>query len=274
MGIFFNYNGSFFEEGHAIISAGNRSLNYGDGIFETMRVENGSIYLGDLHFERLFAGLSKLAFAIPPHFTPNFLENEVRALCDRNGANPARARLLVFPSGRGMYDDDRKPQFIIESAEAGRLHETMGAGLLTGLYRGAVKAFDSFSGFKTNNFLPYSMAALHATGTGLDDCFVLNQHGRVCDSSIANVFVVREGNIFTPPLEDGCIAGVFRKYLLQMDGLHIRERPLQVEDIMEADEVFLTNSVRGIRSVKKFDDIYYGHTITMDIIRRLEKSNV
>ena len=273
MGIFFNYNATLFEEGQAVISAGNRALNYGDGIFETMRVENDSIYLGNFHFERLFAGLSKLNFIIPAHFREDYLEEQVISLCKKNRTNPSRARLMVFPSGQGIKVDDRKPVFIIESFATGKLHGDSGDGLLTGLYSATTKSCDSFSHLKTNNFLPYAMAALHAERSGIDDCFLLNQHGRICDSTIANVFLVKNGLISTPSLEEGCIAGVFRKYLIHLPGLNIIEKPISLEELEKADEVFLTNSVRGIRSVKQFGDIHYNNSKTREILRRLEESN-
>ena len=69
MSIFFNYNGKIFKEEALILSPGNRSFKYGDGLFETMKVINGNIRLGNYHFERLFAGMHILHFEIPKHFT-------------------------------------------------------------------------------------------------------------------------------------------------------------------------------------------------------------
>jgi branched-chain amino acid aminotransferase len=98
-----------------------------------------------------------------------------------------------------------------------------------------------------------------------DDCLVLNACERVADSSIANLFYCRDGKLHTPPLTEGCVAGVMRRFLLEIlpeEGFDILEVPTQPGDLISADEVFLTNAIRRIRRVGRFMDRLYGHMIT------------
>lgn len=116
---------------------------------------------------------------------------------------------------------------------------------------------------KTNNFLPYALAAIHAKNNNFDDCVLLNAHSRICDTSMANIFIIKNEQISTPLLSEGCIAGVMRRWILQhckSKGIAAVERPLYIEDVKEADEVFLTNSIHTLLWVQQFKNIRYGNT--------------
>ncbi len=248
------FNGKILPAEQALIGAGNRGFRYGDGLFETMRVVNGRIALQELHFERLFAGLSVLQFDLPALFTPDHLAEAVLALCHKMKiTDGARVRLNVFRGNGGLYDpENHHPNLIIEAwplvLPAG-LNEN---GLLVDIYGEARKPQDVLANLKTNNYLPYIMAALHAKKNRLNDCLLLNTAGRVCDATIANVFWVKDGNVFSPPLSEGGVGGVMRKYLLNtVSGKYaIQEALLTLNQLLEADEVLLTNAVQGIRWVK------------------------
>ncbi len=130
----------------------------------------------------------------------------------------------------------------------------------------------SFSNLKSANFLLYSMAALYAKENKWNDCLVLNLHDRICDSTIANVFWIKDGNIFTPALTEGCVNGVMRKFLfneLSAAGYNIKQTTASVADIENADEIFLSNAINAIRWVKQFRDNTYPNTKTTEIYKRL-----
>ena len=130
------------------------------------------------------------------------------------------------------------------------------------------KSCDILSNLKHNNYLPYVMAALHAKKQKWNDAIVLNSEGRVADTTIANIFFIKDGKIFTPALEEGCVAGVMRKAVvkqLMVDGWQMTERAATIEDIMNADEVFLTNSIYDIRWVQRIGDKEYSNLLTQKI---------
>jgi branched-chain amino acid aminotransferase len=150
----------------------------------------------------------------------------------------------------------------------GNDHELNKNGLAIDLYEHAKKSCDLFSNLKSNNYLPYTMAALYARQKSLDDCLILNAQERICEATIANVFWIRDGLIFTPPLSEGCVAGVMRRHLLQVlphNGYTVIEQRLTREEIKKADELFLTNAVSGMRWVDRFQDKEYTNTVIKSI---------
>jgi len=252
---FLNYNGKLYKDGELFISPNNRSFRYGDGCFETMKMVNGKIIHRDLHMERLFSSLETLQFDLPKLFTPATIEKQVAELAEKNKHNNlGRIRLMVFRGDGGLYDVDNRPNYLIQSWEMGAANNSLNEnGLDIGIYPDARKSCDMFSPIKNNNYLCYAMAALWAKKHNLNDALVLNAFGRVADASIANVFIVQDGIIKTPALTEGCVSGVTRRYLLQClrkEGMPVQETTIAAEDVLQAQEVFLTNAAYGIRWVK------------------------
>lgn len=265
-GGYFVHNGQLFREGKAVISPDNRSFRYGDGLFETIRVLNGHIVFKQLHFERLLRGMSLLRFDIPDYFTAAQMEADIIALCKKNRIEKdAVIRLVVFRSDGGLYDlDNMRPNYIIQSMQL-PVAKTHVEGIEVDVYPDAAKSYSLFSEVKSNNFLPYVMGVLFAKQRGLADALILNQHGRVAESTISNIFWIKNGTIHTPPLTEGCVAGVARRFLLEQlpqQGYTITEKPLEVNELLQADEVFLTNVIKGVRPVNKFQNKTYTQQLT------------
>ncbi len=266
---FFCYNDKFYPADTPVINPGNRSLRYGDGLFETMKMIDGNIINKDFHFERLFSGLSILLFDIRKNFNAEFLEEKVKAIAAKNKhSDTARIRLMVFRASGGIFDpENHLPNYIIETwkLDEMRLNEN---GLVVDIFPGARKSCDDFSNLKSNNYLPYVMAGLFAKKNKLNDCIVLNMHERICDSAIANVFIIEGNNIYTPPLAEGCVGGVMRRWMLEKFNLKkykVVEKNLSVNVLMKADEFFLTNSIYYLRWVKSLREKNYGNTKTKEI---------
>lgn len=245
----------------------NAAFRYGVGLFETMLVRDGAIRLAAYHWDRLFAGMLQLGFDVPAHLSPDQLEAEVLRAVKKNGwERLCRVRLEVYGAGGGLYDrEHNRPLYLIEcyhmTGEMLRLNEN---GLVVGIAHGLAKANDSLASLKTSNALVYAMAARHAQKQKWNDALVLNTAGNIIESTIANIFWVKEGELYTPPLSEGCVAGVMRRHLCEaVPG--IRQEPLTPEMLAEADEVFLTNAIRGWRWVAMFG----GHTYTNTFSHRL-----
>ena len=280
MPLFINHNGTTYQNNEAILMADNKSYRYGYGLFETMKLINGKIILEELHFERLFSGLALLKMSLPESCTATKFNSEIMDLCKKNLCERmARIRLSVYSGNGGLYDENKNSYYLIE---AWPLEETVNTlndkGLLIDVYNEAKKSCDAFSNLKSANYLPYVMAALHAQQYKLDDCLVLNNYNRVCDSTISNIFLIKDGTISTPPLKEGCVNGVMRRYLvekLQSAGPRLKtinklqEIPLTITHIEDADEVFHTNAIYGIRWVKSFRNKSYSNIITMSLYDQL-----
>ena len=270
-----DHNGTLLPTGGPILKATNRSFRYGDGLFETLLVQNGRIRLRNYHFARLFAGLEQLRFIIPSSFTRESLGAGILQLCSKNThASLARVRLTVYRGDGALYDPGQL-HYLIESsplAPADIIPDT--TGLTIGLYPDGLKSCDTLSNLKSNNFLLYALAALYAKEHRFDDCLVLNTHGRLADSTIANLFYLKDGQVYTPSLTEACVAGVMRRHLLSTlptAGFSVHEQPVTAEDLLSADEVFLTNAVRGIRWVKTFRSSHYVGDLSRSVFNQLIK---
>jgi len=119
------------------------------------------------------------------------------------------------------------------------------------------------------------MGALYAQKNNLDDCLILNNSNRICDSTISNIFCVKNEIIYTPPLSDGCVSGVMRRYLINQlsdTGFKIEEKEMDIEWLRQADEIFLTNAISGIRWVKNLREKSFVEKVTTNIQHRLIKN--
>ena len=237
-----------------------RAAFYGDGLFETVRAFEGQVPFWPLHWERFSNGMKVLGFETPPHWTSDYFEKEITKSSPIN----ARIRLTVWRSPGGLYlPTDDKPQFLVttEPLESG-VFEWLGSGLNVCLCETVRLPVDSLSGIKILGGARYVAAAREARAKGVDDVIVLNAHGRVCEATGSNVIWLEGDIVFVPPSFDGQINGTLTKLLctlLRAEGWEVREKPTLVEDLLGADEVLLTNAVRGIRWVRKFEGAVFGH---------------
>ncbi|HMG66425.1 MAG TPA: aminotransferase class IV [Chitinophagaceae bacterium] len=271
-----NVNGKVLEAKNAFIKIDNHSFRYGDGLFETMKVIKNKISLGEFHFDRLFNGFSILKYPVPAFFTKENLEREILDLCKKNHCeNMARVRLSISGGSGGLYDGDEKIEYTIECwTLPASITEWNENGLVVDVFPDIKKSCDTLSNFKSASHLPYAMAARYAKEHKWNDCLLLNTHERICDSSIANIFWIKEKNIFTPPLSEGCIAGVMRRFLIEKlpaVDYNIEQKPCTVKDLEEADEIFLTNAIRGIKWVASFGNQSYKSAITREIYSHLDE---
>jgi branched-chain amino acid aminotransferase len=277
MSIFVSHNGKLLRDTDPVLLSGNRSFRYGDGLFETMRIKHGKIIRSDMHFARLFNSLAVLRYQLPPQLTPGYFSREIMNVVDLNKhTDSARVRLSIYRGNGDLHNhEDHHPCFLIQSMP---LESTAGEwnvqGITAAVYPDVKKSCDKFSQLKTSNFLPYAMAAIFAQENKLHDAIVLNSSDRICDATTANIFAIKDDKIITPPLSEGCVAGTFRKFLLsQLKELQftVTENPLTPEDLLSADEVFLTNAIQQIRWVREINNSQFGCDQTMRIYSLISK---
>ena len=114
----------------------------------------------------------------------------------------------------------------------------------------------------------YVMAAKEARAKGMDDALLLNAHGRICEATGSNVIWIKENMVFVPKANDGQIKGTLQQLLcglIQEEGWSLQEKPAHLEDMIEADELLLTNAIRGIRWVRKLEERVYTHEKSLHI---------
>jgi branched-chain amino acid aminotransferase len=272
--MFISFNGKITPADQPVLLASNRGYRYGDGLFETMKLDQGKILLEELHFQRLSNGLELLKFERPKLFSSSKLAAEIIQLAEKNKVRElGRVRLSVYRGNGGLYDADRGLQYLIECwplpESFNRMNEN---GLEIGIYPDAPKLVNLFSGLKSANFLPYTMASIYAKENKLNDCLLLNQEGHIADSTIANLFIYKEGEFITPGPEQGAVDGVMRKYLLQemgAAGYRVKEGPVSISGLETADEVFLSNAIQGVKWVRRFRDSIYSNKYASEIFSRI-----
>jgi branched-chain amino acid aminotransferase len=229
-----------------------------------MRVKEDRILLQDLHYRRLLNGSQVLG--LEPLSFEQF-KGAVLELCARNGHSlSARVRLTVFRGEVG--EQDSVMNYVVQTAalEAPALDRE----LVLGIFPKGRKACDGLSHLKSNNYLLYSMAAMYARSHGWDDCLVLNNRERIADTSIANLFYVIGDTIYTPPLSEGGVGGVMREWLIGVlpgAGFRVIEKPVAAEDLILADEIFLSNAIRGVRRVGHFSGARYGDRFFSEVVK-------
>lgn len=270
-------DGKIITANEPALLADNRGFRYGDALFETMKFSNGEIVLNQFHFERLFAGLQLLDYILPAHFNESLLQQNIHELIQKNKCGKtARIRLTIFRGHGGLYDENKMAGYLIEcwplSDTANTLNEN---GLIIDILPDAEKSCDKYSNLKSASFFIYSLAAQYAKKQKLNECLVLNTKGKIADGSITNLFIIKEGKIYTPSLDQGCIAGVMRRYLiesLKKSGHEVTESSICPEDLLVADEVFLTNAIQGIKWVKQFREKIYTNSETKKIYNEFVKT--
>jgi branched-chain amino acid aminotransferase len=272
---YFNFNGKIFAADTLTIGPENRGLRYGDGLFETIKMTNGKLLFEDDHFARLWKGLKVLQFDLPKHFSPENLQEQIVALAKKNEhVASARIRLNVFRGDGGLYDAvNHSPNYFIQSWQLPENNGDLNSnGLVLGIYPDVKKTYDILSNLKHNNYLPYLMAALHAKKEKWNDAIILNSADRICDTTIANIFIIKDEIIYTPSLSEACVAGVMRNYIIRNSktaGFELIEKELTIEDVLQADEVFITNTIRNIQWVRSINDKTYSNTTIKKICTAL-----
>ncbi len=297
-----NYNGKLVPAETPLFTAQNRSFRYGDGLFESIRVFNGKLPFLSYHWKRLTAGMAFLGLEKPHFYSPQFFAHEIRKLT--NGQGNWRIRLTVWRSGGGLYTPEiNLPEFLIEAIEmvaksGGDLESPPDLGQFQlneqGLKIGICPTIpppliqpvppvqpiylheSSISQFKLTSALPYVLAANFKKAHGLDDCLLLNTAGRLACASSANLFIVKNGRLLTPPLTEGCVAGTMRAALFDIAAamkIKLLEKKIRLTDLAAADEILLTNAIQGIRWVQKVEgnEESLGHEIAKKMVEGLNQ---
>jgi branched-chain amino acid aminotransferase len=271
---FLNYNGKVYRNDKLLISPGDKSFRYGDGCFETMKMVNGKILLESYHFERLFSSLQALQFNKPNYFITDAFKDEIVELAKKNHHKKlARIRITISRGEGGLFENENnKPNYVIQTWDLNSSNNKLNEnGMVMNVFTKARKICDEYSYIKSNSALCYALGAIWAKQHKLNDVVILNPFDRVADSTIANIFIVQDGIIKTPPLSEGCIAGVCRKYLLNSikeEGLPFQETSITVNELMSASELFLTNSMYGIRWVKELGKSNYKNQLAPFLFKK------
>ncbi|NPA68709.1 MAG: aminotransferase IV, partial [Chlorobi bacterium] len=252
---YFILNGAYVAESEMIFDPENRAFLYGDTIFETIKAVNGNILFFNEHINRLTAGMSILNYNIPDKFTffKEKLKEEISGLLNRNKIfKAARIRINVFRKSGGLYSPktDNVNYFISASKLENEYFILNKTGLHLGIYTEIKKPINVFSPFKTANSLIYVLAGIYTKQNNFDDCIILNEKNEIAESVSSNIFAVINKTLITPGLNSGCINGIIRNEIIktaERENISVKEKTLTENDLLNAEEIFLTNSISGIK---------------------------
>lgn len=274
---YINFNGEIFPADQPVMAVSNRGFRYGDGIFESMRWMKGELKFVDLHADRIRKGMKLLKLTGYSHIDAYFLREKTEELVYRNKTGPnARVRLTVFRDAEGLYSPaSNKLGYALEVTkinEAG--YSTNNKGLIVDVFDEVTKPINLLSNSKTCNSLVYVLAGIFKNQHSLDEVLILNQNGFLCESMSSNLFVVYDKQIYTPALNEGCIAGVMRNVTMRLakeNDLAITEAQINPAILNEAEEVFLTNAGKGIQWVMGYNKKRYFNEVSKFLIEKLNQ---
>ena len=260
-----NLSGRLEIETKALVPTENRAFRYGDALFETMLWTNGTIRLVDYHVDRLQQSLNSLHIEGGSKFNREFLIKSAKELIDKNDwtSTNCRLRLQVYRGGAGLYSPvSNQAEYVLSGTpileESSQLESK--TGLIVDLFTDHYKPASSLSMLKSTNSLVFVLAGLYRKRKGLDEVIILNQEGLICESLSSNIFISYDQKLYTPALSEGCVAGVMRRKTLEIAqdlDIEIVEAKIDPQILKDADEVFLTNAIRGIQWVMGYQQKRY-----------------
>ncbi len=269
-------NGRFQSLKEQSLSPDNRAFLYGDGLFESIRISEGNLLFFDDHFERLIASMYVMGFD-NTFFDPLKVFGEMEELIHRNQCKEGRLRLNVFRNSGGFYKPlSDQCSYLMTIQTVPEVVFTINVkGLRLGLYSEIRKPLNALSGIKAASALLYVMAARHARESNWDDALILNEYGRICESSAANIFLLMpDKTIVTPALSEGILPGVMRKNLIRFmreNEMLVEERIVMTDDLFKADEIFLSNAIQGVRWVLSFRERRYFSTFSRRLSEMMQQ---
>ena len=274
-----NFNGTLVDKADSKITSNNRGYKYGDALFETLKVVNGKILFWEDHYFRLMASMRILRIDIPMNFTMEFLEVEILKTLKANDLlnSSARVRLNVDRGEGGKYlpSNNAQASFNISTEP----HDTpfyiidSDANYIVDLYKDYFMAPGLLSGLKSNSKALNVIGSIYAEENDLDNCLVLNTNKSVIEALNGNLFLVKGDKIKTPPLEDGCLKGVMRKQILELlakdINLFVEETSISPFELQKADELFVTNVIKGIVPITQYRKKSYGTEFAEKTVAKL-----
>ena len=267
-----NFNGNLGSKNEFSFSVNNRAFKFGDALFETIKVAHGRVVFLEDHYFRLMASMRMLRMQISMKFTLEFFEEEILRTIKANELINARVRFSVFRNDGGLYlPSVNATSYIIE---ADQLSSTLKTEYEVDLFKDHYVYSGMLSTLKTNNKILNVIASIFADENGLDNCILLNENKQIVEAINSNIFLVKDQQITTPSLSEGCLKGIVRKNVISIitndSAYEILEVPISPFELQKADEVFLTNAIVGIQPVTKYRKKNYESSVATEIQKKLK----
>ncbi|MDM8005588.1 MAG: aminotransferase class IV [Phycisphaerae bacterium] len=268
-------NGEIVDLSKAAVTVSNPSLLHGVGLFETLRAYDGRAFLLQRHIERM--ANSARHFDMPVLEMMEHIPDAVAAVLAANRVKNARIRFTVMPPG--AQDENERPTLLVAAQET--------AGYPTAVYERGMTVhlntrwrqsnLDPLAGHKTTSYFSRLLALRAAQAAGCGEALWFTPENRLAQGCISNVFIVKEGGLRTPPLDTPVLPGITRQLAIELAaraGIKVEQTALTIRDLLDADEVFLTNAVMEIMPVTRIERKALGNEKPGPITGQLQKAYV
>ena len=265
-------NGSLIPRSQARISALDYGFLYGFGLFETMRAYGGQVFRLDSHLNRLARSAEILGLPIEALD----LKGAVRDTIQANKLSDARVRITISIGEGGMVPDPStctQPTVLILAGHykpyPEQVYERGFRAVVSSIRRNSQSPL---SRLKSANYLENMLAKQEARAAGVDEAICLNEKGLLAEASMSNIFLVNDGILRTPGEESGILPGITREVVLELAsqlGINTFEQDIRLDELFQAQEAFLTNSLMEIMPLTEIDGKPVGSGKPESVTRRL-----
>ncbi len=277
MNSFVNFNGKTYPSTQVPVGYNNRAFKYGDSFFETIRTNGQYPISFDLHYKRIRKAMISLKLDLASIPTEDDLLDLIVKLIQKHKIFEAcRVRIEFFRSGEGLYTPtENKANFLIEISKLNSSKfELNTKGLLLSIYSEMKKTYNPVSYFKCGNSIHYILAALNKKQDQVDDCLLINDKNKIIEASSSNLFWIKDNIVYTASVFTGCVDGIMRHTVInlikQNNQLKLEEcNGASKEDLLNADEIFITNAIQGIQWVVGFNERRYFNYKTKELLNNL-----
>ena len=270
-----NFNGSIVSDDTNILTR-NRAFLYGDAVFETVKIMDSKVLFLENHYFRLMSSMRVIRMEIPMNFTMEYLEEQILTLAkSKNLAISSRGRITVYRNDGGYYlPQDNTVSFLISVEGLDTAFYSINQKeYIVDLYTDFYVAKQLLSSIKTTNKIINITASIFANENGLDNCLLLNDSKNVIEALQGNLFMLKGNTLTTPPVSEGCLNGVMRKQILELArkiaNLEVVEAIISPFDLQKANELFITNVIKGIQPITKYRKKEFTTEFASKLVRNL-----
>ncbi len=271
-----NFNGKL-QENNLVISNNNRGYSYGDGLFETIKAVHGKLLFFEDHYFRLMASMRIMRMQIPMDFTMEFIEEQIVNTLEANNlkTQSARVKIQIDRVEGGLYlPEDNNINFIISVKKIDSdFYLLNDNNYEVDLYKDHYLSPSLLTTLKSNNKALNVIGSIYARENKLDNCLLINTNKSVVEALNGNLFLVKGNIIKTPPLSDGCLKGILRKQLVDIIKLlpdyTIEEASISPFELQKADELFITNVIKGIQPITKYRKKVFKNEVAKMLLQKL-----
>ncbi|MCG9791151.1 aminotransferase class IV [Flavobacterium algicola] len=272
-----NFNGTMVADDANILTQ-NRGFLYGDAVFETVKIVKGSILFLEDHYFRLMSSMRVVRMEIPMNFTMEYLEELLLSVADANNIlDSARVRITVYRNDGGYYlPTTNDVSYLIHATALEQQQYSVSSDAYeVDLFKDFYITKQLLSSIKTTNRILNTTASIFAFENALDNCLLLNDSKNVVEAIQGNIFMRIGTKLITPPVSEGCLNGVMRKQILALAKktatIEMVEEVISPFDLQKADEIFITNVIKGIQPITKYRKKNFNSDLANELVERLNE---